>query len=79
MSSFVQIKEEKQAKRAKLASKSKLSFADEEEEDEVGQTSTPTLMLVCQFFASKAGAACIDDQPLRACCMHAFVSLEHVS
>lgn len=31
----VQAKEEKQAKRAKLASKSKLSFADDEEEDEV--------------------------------------------
>lgn len=59
MLSIVQIKEEKQAKRAKLASKSKLSFADEEEEDEVGQ-SIPALIHACKLSASKAGAACID-------------------
>ena len=37
---IVQAKEEKLAKRAKLASKSKLSFADDEEEDEVGLSKT---------------------------------------
>ena len=57
---FVQIKEEKQAKRAKLASKSKLSFADEEEEDEVSPKIILALMLACQAFASKTDAV---DQP----------------
>lgn len=33
----VQVKEEKQAKKAKLASKTKLSFADEEDDHEVNQ------------------------------------------